>query len=101
MKNNSIEKFKSHSKIQSQTEAVSDTCEVKVSGGGGFLSVKGSFSCASKVVNSFKSELDTEIVRTYGNVDLDTFDLQTYDLELMDGFHDRIVQISNYLQKIR
>ena len=93
------EMFQYYSHVVDKSHAVTDSRQVSVSGGGGYGPFKGSFSYESKTVNTFKTDRNTKIVRTHGKVIQNKYHLQTYDLNMTDGFRNRIFEICNYLDK--
>lgn len=93
------ETFNFYSSIIDKSRATMDSREISVSGGGGYGPFKGSFSGETKTVNKFKSDLNTKIVRTKGVVQQNKYRLQTYNLNMTDGFRNRIIEISDHLDK--
>jgi hypothetical protein len=91
--------FKYYAEVISQNTNIKDSRDIKVSGSAHVWLIKESFSYESKIVKQFISNRNTKVTRVFSNVKLATFILETSQMKLTNGIHDRLVQIAHFLDK--
>ena len=100
MRSKKKETFHRYAEVISKNQNIKDSRDISVSGGGSYSMIKGSFSDVSKVIQSFISKISHKVTRVNAYVTLDEFDLQTWNLSLTSGVHDRIYKVGNLLSKV-